>query len=216
MWGRGDGIAGLAPLMGGELSPPAPRGILAFEYPERRMTFREVYHDHFAFVWRSLRRLGVPDADANDAAQDVFLVVHRRLGDFEGRAKLTTWLFRICLRVARDRAQRAHVRYEVPAADGTTDRVDPEDDAVTRLERRDDLALFDAAISELDFDLRAAFSLFELEAMTGPEVAHVLQVPLGTAYSRLRLAREAFRKAVARLSAEHRLRASVAQEGAAR
>ena len=67
------------------------------------MTFKEVYDEHFRFVWRSLRRLGVRESDVPDAVQDVFLVVHRRLAEFEGRSKVTTWLFGICFRVARDR-----------------------------------------------------------------------------------------------------------------
>ncbi|HEY1534274.1 MAG TPA: sigma-70 family RNA polymerase sigma factor, partial [Polyangiaceae bacterium] len=77
------------------------------------MDFKEVYDANFAFVWRSLRRLRVPDASLKDAMQDVFLVVHRRLGEFEGRAKVSTWLFGICLRVAKDYRRRAHVRREV-------------------------------------------------------------------------------------------------------
>src|SRR5262245_65871367 len=76
------------------------------------MTFREVYDEHFRFVWRSLRRLGVRESDVADAVQDVFVVVHRRLGDFEGRSKVTTWLYGICYRVAKDRRRVAYVRRE--------------------------------------------------------------------------------------------------------
>ena len=67
------------------------------------VTFEQVYKEHFAFVWRSLRRLGVREEDANDAAQEVFIVVHRKLGEFSGRSKLTTWLYGICFRVASER-----------------------------------------------------------------------------------------------------------------
>lgn len=160
------------------------------------MPFRELYDAHFAFVWRSLRRLGVRDANLKDAVQDVFLVVHRRLDDFESRAKVTTWLFRICLHVAKDQRRRAHVRREVPGDAETFDAVDPGADATATLERREDLALFDAALDALELDQRAVFTLFELEAMTGDEIAEALAIPLGTVYSRLRLAREAFRRAV--------------------
>jgi RNA polymerase sigma-70 factor (ECF subfamily) len=79
----------------------------------QEMTFQEVYQEHFRFVWRSLRRLGVRESDVADAVQDVFVVVHRKIADFEGRSKVTTWLFGICLRVARDRRRLAHVRHDV-------------------------------------------------------------------------------------------------------
>src|SRR5262247_1360304 len=67
------------------------------------MTFEEAYRAHFAFVWRSLRRLGVREEDAGDAAQEVFIVVHRKLPEFAGRSKLTTWLYGVCFRVASER-----------------------------------------------------------------------------------------------------------------
>ena len=87
-------------------------------------TFREVYEEHFRFVWRSLRRLGVPESDVADAVQDVFLVVHRRLGDFEGRSKVSTWLYGISLRVARDRKRSAFVRRNASDDEPIEDRVD--------------------------------------------------------------------------------------------
>ena len=170
-----------------------------------QMEFREIYDGHFGFVWRSIRRLNVPEADAADAVQEVFLVVHRRLAEFEGRAKLTTWLFRICMRVARDRHRRAHVRREVPAGGELTKRPGPEPDPEQVAARRSDLALLEAALGEMDFEQRAVFTLFELEGMTGQEIADALEIPLGTVYSRLRLAREAFRKSILRKTARDRL-----------
>jgi RNA polymerase sigma-70 factor, ECF subfamily len=162
------------------------------------VTFDELYDEHFDFVWRSLRRLGVPDADLHDVAQEVFLVVHRRLSDFEGRSKVTTWLFRIAFHAARDRRRRAHVRREVLDATALEQSVDAAEDARTLLERREDLELFDRALTAMDLDQRAVFTLFELEGMSGSDIAEALEIPLGTAYSRLRLAREAFRRAVLR------------------
>ena len=70
------------------------------------LDFTAVYEEHFAFVWRSMRRLGVPDRLLDDAAQDVFIVVHRRLGEFEGRSTLKSWLFAIARRVAHDHRRR--------------------------------------------------------------------------------------------------------------
>jgi RNA polymerase sigma-70 factor (ECF subfamily) len=159
------------------------------------MDFKEVYDAQFAFVWRSLRRLRIPDASLKDAMQDVFVVVHRRLGEFEGRAKVSTWLFGICLRVAKDYRRRAHVRREVLDDSGFASVADPNSDAGAGAERQQDLAMFEAALDELEIDQRAVFILFELENLTGDEIAETLEIPLGTVYSRLRLARQAFKKA---------------------
>jgi RNA polymerase sigma-70 factor (ECF subfamily) len=162
------------------------------EYP---LSFKEVYDTHFAFVWRSLQRLRVSDLSLSDALQDVFIVVYRRLGDFEGRAKLSTWLFGICLRVAKDYRCRAHVRSEVLDDSNFATIADPQSDAGAVAERNQELALFDAALDNLHQDQRAVFVLFELEDMTGDEIAASLRIPLGTVYSRLRLARRAFKRA---------------------
>jgi RNA polymerase sigma-70 factor (ECF subfamily) len=158
------------------------------------LSFQGLYEEHLDFVWRTLRRLGVPPADLPDVAQEVFLVVHRRLPDFEPRARVTTWLFPICLHAARDRRRRAHVRREVPR-----DEYDLEDPAPlpgNDLERQDDLSLFEAALSDMNLDQRAVFVLFELEELRGEDIAATLAIPLGTVYSRLRLARAAFRNSV--------------------
>src|SRR5260221_356262 len=106
------------------------------------MTLEDIYRAHFRYVWRTLRRLGVGEADASDAAQDVFLVVHRRLAEFEGRAKMTTWLFRISLRVASDRRRLASVRRELPSAPGA-EPLDPSEDAVALLQRQEQASLVD-------------------------------------------------------------------------
>ena len=163
-----------------------------------RMTFRQVYDAHFRFVWWTLRRLNVAEADVADTVQDVFLVVHRRLPEFEGRAKITTWLFRICLRVARERQRRSHVRREVSAEAELAKRAAAMADPEQLTQRRRDLVLLEAALEQMDLDQRAVFTLFEFEGMTGQEISAALQIPLGTVYSRLRLARESFRKAVLR------------------
>jgi len=160
------------------------------------MDFKEVYDAHFAFVWRSLRRLRVADANLKDAMQDVFLVVHRRLAEFEGRSKVPTWLFGICWRVAKDYRRRAHVKREVLGDSGFTSIADPNVDAAAGAERSEDLARFEAALGELELSQRAVFMLFELENLTSEEIAETLEIPLGTVYSRLRLARVAFKKAV--------------------
>jgi RNA polymerase sigma-70 factor, ECF subfamily len=168
------------------------------------MTLGEVYRDHFRFVWRALRRLGVPEADTQDAAQDVFVVVHRKLSDFEGRSQMTTWLFSICLHVARNRRRKAQLRLEVSDEAVLERQADPSPDGEDQLRRREGLALLDSILDEMDLDQRVVLSLFELEGMTGEEIASLLELPLGTVYSRLRLGREAFRELVARAQARDR------------
>lgn len=167
------------------------------------MTFEELYDQHFEFVWRTLRRLGVPAPDLPDVAQDVFLVVHRRLADFEERGKVTAWLFRIAARAARDRRRRAHVRREIAAEESLAEAADPKPDPSTSLERADARALLEQALTALDQDQREVFTAFELEGMSGQAIAAALEIPLGTVYSRLRLGRERFRQGVARVLARH-------------
>lgn len=165
------------------------------------MTFAEVYDAHFRFVWRSLRRLGVAEADVADAVQDVFLVVHRRLGDFEGRAKVTTWLYGICFRVARDRRRLGELRRRSVEDELVDDRADDGADVGAEAERREGLALLERLLDELPLDQRAVFTCFELDGMSGEAIAELLEIPLGTVYSRLRLAREAFRAGLRRMQA---------------
>ncbi|HEY3498082.1 MAG TPA: sigma-70 family RNA polymerase sigma factor [Polyangiaceae bacterium] len=183
--------------------------------PPSNAWFQELYERHFDYVWRTLRHLGVREADVSDAAQEVFIVVHRRFPSFEARGKLTTWIFQICFNVARDRRRRAYARSEVLSGDAALDRPGTAvRDWFSDAERLDKLALFDGALASMELDQRAAFILFEIEGMTGPEAAAAMDVPLGTAYSRLRLARTAFRTALRRLRYE--LEAPRARRGGAR
>ncbi len=164
-------------------------------------TLRAIYDEHLAFVWRALRRLGVREADLPDAVQDVFLVVHRKLPEFEGRSKVTTWLFGIAMRVAKDRSRLAHVRRQVDDEDAVAGCIDESADVGAEAERRQAALILEGILEGLPIEQRAVFMLFELEGMTGEAIADLLEVPLGTVYSRLRLAREAFQRAVARLRA---------------
>jgi len=155
-------------------------------------TFEEAYEAHFDFVWRSLRRLGVREADTLDAAQDVFVVVHRKLAGFEGRAKLTTWLFRICLHVASEHRRRAHVRREVLDDTAMESLVEPGLDAEQVHAQKQQLRFLERALDAMSLPHRTVFVLFELEGLACPEIAEMLELPLGTVYSRLRKARVVF------------------------
>lgn len=168
------------------------------------MNFRHIYDEHFSFVWRSLRRLGIRESDVPDAVQDVFLVVHRRLAEFEGRSKMSTWIFGICYRVASDRRKAAR-RVSIESSDDQwLDAPDERVDIAAETERRQGLRTLETLLDEMPLEQRAVFTLFELECMTGEDIAQTLDVPLGTVYSRLRLARDTFRRSTARLQARDR------------
>jgi RNA polymerase sigma-70 factor (ECF subfamily) len=162
----------------------------------------EIYAQHADFVFRNLRRLGVIESAIDDAVQDVFLVVHRRLGDFEARAQVTTWLFGIVLRVAqsyRRSAMRRRARLsDTPASEIDEVPVATSESPIDLLERREATTLLHRLLDELDDDKRAMLVCIELEQMTVPEAAESLGLNLNTAYGRLRAARAAFNDAVAR------------------
>lgn len=150
--------------------------------------FSALFRDFAPFVWRTVRRLGVADADADDVTQEVFLVVHRRLGEFEARSALRTWIYGICVRAASDHRRRAYQRRELP-----TDEVPDEGQSAPQhrqLEARRACDRLDTSLARLDDDRRAVFVLYELEELTMAEVAAALGCPLQTAYSRLVAARK--------------------------
>jgi RNA polymerase sigma-70 factor (ECF subfamily) len=159
-------------------------------------SFDEVYRDGFRFVWRSLKRLGVRDAYLDDAVQDVFLVVHRKLAEFEGRSSIRTWLFRIAMRVAKDH-RRTHERRPTTSLHDESIAT-PESSPLERAAQREKIDLLHSILETLDDDKRAAFILGELEGMSGPEMADALGVPVDTAYSRLRAANASFNAAYER------------------
>ena len=153
-------------------------------------SFAGLYKSHFAFVWRNLRRLGVPEARLRDAAQDAFLVVHRRLSEFEGRGTVQAWLYSIVRRVAAD--HRRHISRKSPSvpepADGLSDETnpDPEDQAA----RGEEMRLLLQLLEELDPDRRELLILVDLEGLSVTEGAAVLGCNLNTAFSRLKSARQ--------------------------
>lgn len=160
-----------------------------------RPTFEAVYREHFAFVWRSARRLGVPPGALDDIVQEVFVVVHRRLACFEGRSSLRTWLFGITLRVARDHRRSAGARPHEPL---DVDLLPAPGGPREALEKAEAVALLYGLLDELDDERREVFVMAELEQITMPEIAATLGLNVNTAYARLRAARQAFEAALAR------------------
>ncbi len=168
-----------------------------------RPTFDDVYDEHFAFVWRSARALGVPDHAVDDVAQEIFVTVHAHLDDFEGRSSLRTWIYGIARNVVRGhrRAGRKHDRGGSPneAPVDPDSLVDPrEKDPENRAARAQAARVLVALLDTLDDDKREVFVLAELEQLTVPEIADMLEEKPNTVYSRLRLAREAFAAAAER------------------
>lgn len=162
------------------------------------LTFEYVYDTYFDFVAVSLRRIGVPAANLDDALQEVFIVVHRRLGEFEGRASLKTWLTRIAVNVAADHrrlVKRKGGHEELPETLIDQKTPDPHQSA----EHAQAISQLYRVLGQLDDDHRTVFVLVELEQMTAPEIAEILQLKLNTVYSRLRVARERFQAAVDQL-----------------
>lgn len=163
---------------------------------EEALGFSDIFREHAPFAWRCLRRLGVSAADADDVCQEVFLVVHRRLREYDGRATMRGWIYGICVRKASDHRRLSHKRHESP-----TDKVPEtasEAPQAMDLERKRAILALDAALALLDEDKRATFVLFEIEGLPMQEVATVLGCPLQTAYSRLHAARKSIETTVRR------------------
>jgi RNA polymerase sigma-70 factor (ECF subfamily) len=158
----------------------------------------DVYEEHFDFVWRSARRMGVAEAAVDDVVQEVFLVAHRRLADFEGRSSVKTWLFGILLRVVSDHRRTLRRKGGLaPLPDVLPDDSNARCPAELT-EKREQVRLLHRLLDGLDDDKRAVFVLAELEQMTAPEIAEALGVNLNTVYSRLRAARRKFEQALVR------------------
>jgi RNA polymerase sigma-70 factor, ECF subfamily len=161
-----------------------------------------IYAEHARFLWKSLYRMGVSEADLPDAMQEVLLVVHRRLDTFDGSSKLTTWLFGICLRVAGGIRRSRRRRREAPM-DPDEDRMGliDENHPERLMDRRDARRRLDQALGSLGPERRALLTLFEIDGLPCAQIAELLGVPLGTVHSRLSVARAEFQKALLRLDA---------------
>ena len=157
------------------------------------MDFRAIYDEHVTFVFRTLRRLGVPDRVLPDAAQEVFTVAFRAMDRFEGRSSMRTWIFGIVRRVASDYRRSAPARREI-LVDEQSDRPDSKSDVVVAAERREALARAEALLRALPEEQQLVFALFEVEGWTGAEIAEATEASTATVHSRLRLAREAIKR----------------------
>jgi RNA polymerase sigma-70 factor (ECF subfamily) len=146
-----------------------------------------VFRDYAPFAWRFLRRLGVPAADVDDACQEVFVTVHRKLPEFQGRSSMRTWVFGICVRVAAAHRRRLRRRREVAATEAPEPAIDAGQEHEAHV--REAIARLDRILEKVDDQKRAVFVLYEIEELSMPEVAQAVGCPLQTAYSRLHAAR---------------------------
>jgi RNA polymerase sigma-70 factor, ECF subfamily len=182
-----------------QLSPPPP----PVPAPEPRARIDRLVREHFAFVWRILRRLGLGEGEADDAAQQVFLIAARRADDIEPareRAFLFTTAMHVASKAHRSRQRRREVMtgdWDEPEGARRDSAPGPEE----LLDRRRARELLDSILDELPVDLRIVFVLYEVEELTMSEIAEALALPPGTVASRLRRARAEFSARVQRIEA---------------
>ena len=160
---------------------------------------RLAYEAYFELVWRTLRRLGVAEHQVQDAVQDVFLVVHRRWNEFLHDSSVKTWVLGISLRTGKQYNRRAwritQTQFEFDDTQASTDC--PE----FNVEQRQALARLTLALQQLSYEHRSILVLAELEELTVAEAAEALEIPVSTAYKRLRKARRAFEQIWSRQAA---------------
>ncbi len=194
--GSMDGAEAIFPR---EVSEAAPASSSTARAAKPAVRLRAMVETYFDFIWRALRRLGVPEASIDDAVQQVWIVASRKL-DAIAPDQERAFLFGTALRVAADVRRAQSRRPEAPH-----DEVDAHDPAPRPDEALDDRrarAILDQVLAQMPEELRAVFVLFELEELGTAQIAQMLQIPVGTAASRLRRAREEFQQIVKRFKAQ--------------
>jgi RNA polymerase sigma-70 factor (ECF subfamily) len=160
--------------------------------------FEQIYEQYVNFVWASLQGLGVPAAVLDDAVQEVFVVLHRRLPDFEGRSTLKTFLFGIAVGVGRNQRRAAARTNRLDTLEEAEQIPDTRPSPLEQTTTTQALGRLSRILDQLDDAKREVLILVEWEQMTAPEIAEVLCIPLNTVYSRLRLARAEFERLLQR------------------
>jgi RNA polymerase sigma-70 factor (ECF subfamily) len=177
-------------------------GLAAREVADSTPDFDAVYERHLPFVWRSLLALGVPVDRLEDAAQDVFVVVHAKLAEFEGRSKMTTWLYAIARNIALEHIRHAaRERQRDRPLDHGPDRTASPDEILRAREAR---RVLNELLARLAPQQREVFVLVELEMLAVKDVAQLLGIKENTTWSRLRLARRELERLAARMRARER------------
>lgn len=166
-------------------------------------SFPTIYKLYFDFVWSSARRLGVSQEAIDDVVQEVFVIIHSRLHTVQQPESLRSWIYGVVRRTVSGyhRSRRAKDAAGVEAGFFEESLQSSQLTPFEHTQQSDQLQLLAKLLRELDEAKREVFVLAELEEMTAPEIASALDIPLNTAYSRLRAARQAFEQALARHSA---------------
>ncbi len=163
-----------------------------------RQRLESLYSAHHQVIWRTLRRLGFAPEAAADSTHQAFLVAAERLSDIRPGCE-KAFLFSTAINQAKT-ARRKHARLELNEV--VEAGPDPNATEASATNRQAALQLLERVLSRMDEDLVTVFSLFELEGLSSPEIAELLDIPLGTVASRLRRAREVFRAAAQRLETQ--------------
>ncbi len=163
------------------------------------LDFARVYDEYFAFVWRNVLNRGVPASSVDDVVQEVFIVVHRKLREFEGRSSVRTWLAGITRRVVSDHVRK---RGNAPAGEALdADVASALDGPAELLDAKLAANLVDGIMQQMSEDQREVFMLHEIEEMSGREIAEATGTNENTVHTRLRAARRIFKEGLARLEA---------------
>lgn len=161
---------------------------------------KQLFTTHYSSIFRLLRRFGVAPAELDDAAQEVFWVAARRLNEIQpGREH--AFLYGVALRIASNVLRRQKCVPPTLELDASPALTDPQPSPEQHLEQRRARELLDVVLAQMPLELRTTFVLFELEGMPVKEIAELEEIPLGTASSRLRRAREEFSAIAKRLRA---------------
>jgi RNA polymerase sigma-70 factor (ECF subfamily) len=163
--------------------------------------FKRIYDEHLPFMWRAARHLGVAPSAIEDVLQEVFLVVHRRLREFEGRSSMRTWMYGILLHVVRNHRRSIRRRGAEPVASLDEIAVAKGGGPHEAAETAEAMRAVQALLEELDDLRREVFVLVELEELSVPEIAEMLGEKQNTIYGRLRVARRDFEAALKRRQA---------------
>lgn len=165
--------------------------------------FAAIYDEHFDLVWRTARRLGVPEASADDVVQDVFLVLHRKAGEYDGHTPVKRWILGMTVRVVADHRRR-YRRKDAPCvpapadSDGNVMLASNQRTPSADAELEEQMRLLEQLLAQLPEEKREVLVLSELEEMTVPEIAEMLGANVNTIYARLRTARQEFERLYAR------------------
>jgi RNA polymerase sigma-70 factor, ECF subfamily len=171
------------------------------------LAVQSVYKQYFDFVWSSARRLGVEPDSIDDLVQEVFIVIHTKLHALEKPEALRSWIYGVVRRtVSTYRRTKRTGSGANFSANIEAEAISHDPTPLERTETNAELQLLSNLLAQLDEPKREVFALVELEELSVPEVAELLEIPLNTAYSRLRAARQLFEAALARHEARKRER----------